>query len=260
MPEGPEVRTIADELHTKFVGSTLFTVDIAPKAHVIGDIHLPAKVNSIYTYGKRLIIDVGDLMIASLVIEGRFFYVPSTHTIVSFHFDNGSLYFDDFQNRSNIKVIPATERTSFFAFYGPDVLQASLTNPIDLESWLSIFSKRKIARWAICKALITQEVVAGIGNYLMSEILYLAGVHPNRVLNTITRDEHDAIRLAAHKVIAEAYAAGGHTLATYITPSGQIGKYRPRVYGRTTDPYGHAVICQKTKHGRKSHWVAELQK
>lgn len=32
-----------------------------------------------------------------------------------------------------------------------------------------------------------------------------------------------------------------------------------KIYGKETDPFGHIVLHSKTKNGRTTHWVKEVQ-
>ncbi len=104
-----------------------------------------------------------------------------------------------------------------------------------------------------------QSIIAGIGNYLMAEILYYSGVHPKRIGNTITADELEQIRISSHKIVKLSYDHGGFTLKDFISPSGAKGLYPAGVYGRKTDEYGYNVIKEKLTNGRSIHYVVEFQ-
>ena len=56
------------------------------------------------------------------------------------------------------------------------LLQASINpdNWISFDNWLSIFTHKKLLKKPICIVLMNQELIAGIGNYNKSEILYLS--------------------------------------------------------------------------------------
>jgi endonuclease-8 len=57
---------------------------------------------------------------------------------------------------------------------GPDVLDRATTVALVRERYLS----RPFARRAVATLLLDQRFLAGPGNYLRSEILHVAGVHP----------------------------------------------------------------------------------
>lgn len=94
---------------------------------------------------------------------------------------------------------------------------------------------------------------------MLSEILYYAGILPERKINTITLQEWETLRVVAHKIILLSYSHGGFTIKDFISPDGQLGTYPAAVYGKKLDPYGNPVISMKTSNGRTSHWVAAIQ-
>ena len=90
--------------------------------------------------------------------------------------------------------------------------------------------------------LLDQEMVAGIGNLLADEILWLAKIHPARPVRELTRAEVDRLYRATQRAIGAALRDGGvHTLS--IIPFRKVDAVCPRcgspmqrgvVGGRTT--------------------------
>ena len=89
---------------------------------------------------------------------------------------------------------------------------------------------------AVKVALLDQRAVAGIGNLYASEILHLAGVHPARRCDKITRAQWQAIADATHAVLETAIRYEGSTLGdgTYRNALNQAGGYQNhhRVYDK----------------------------
>lgn len=56
-----------------------------------------------------------------------------------------------------------------------------------------VWERIRNSRSAIGTLLLNQSVVAGIGNIYRAEILYLLGIHPNRLGNEISEDEFNEI-------------------------------------------------------------------
>jgi len=127
------------------------------------------------------------------------------------------------------------------------------------EEWKKIF-KPKLLRRKMCDILIDQSIIAGIGQYLMVEILYYSGIHPKRIGNTITNDELELIRINTQKVIKLSYQHNGFTLKDFLSPSKKPGLYPAAVYGKKICPQGYKVVKEKLTNGRSIHFVAELQK
>ena len=89
-------------------------------------------------------------------------------------------------------------------------------------------------------ALLDQRAVAGIGNLYASEILHVAGIHPQRRCAAMTARQWRSLAAATHQVMEEAIRYEGSTLGdgTYRNVLNQQGKYQHqhRVYKRTDQP------------------------
>lgn len=114
---------------------------------------------------------------------------------------------------------------------GPDALE------ITLNEWKRAFED---TRRSVKVVLLDQSVVAGIGNLYASEILFVAGVLPDRPANTLSIREISRIAKATQDVLKTAVECEGSTLgdATYRNALNQIGSYQNqhRVYQKTGEP------------------------
>src|SRR3954471_21903644 len=116
---------------------------------------------------------------------------------------------------------------------GPD---AGLATPAQFRAALARGTAPVKAR------LLDQEAIAGIGNLLADQILWLAKVHPARPVGDLTRTDLDRLQRATRKSIGAAVRDGGvHTLS--VVPFRRAGEVCPRcgtpmqrgvVGGRTT--------------------------
>lgn len=225
-------------------------------------------------HGKKVIIELesNHLIIASLGMEGRFQYEEGNHSNIRFNISNNitisnkneddfCLYFDDTRYFGKIDIIESIKEENYFSNIGPCLLKHALTEDtwISSEEWRNLY-RPKLLKRKICDILLDQTIVAGIGNYLMAEILYYSGIHPKRIGNTITDEELEQIRISSHKVVKLSYDYGGFTLKSYLSPSKNPGLYPPAVYGKKIDSYGYKVIREKLTNGRSIHYVAEFQK
>ena len=95
------------------------------------------------------------------------------------------------------------------------------------------------SRRAIKVALLDQRSLAGIGNLYASEILHVAGVHPERPCARLAADEWRRVHAAMRRVLKRAIAMEGSTLSdgTYRTALNNAGSYQNchRVYDRRGD-------------------------
>ena len=126
--------------------------------------------------------------------------------------------------------------------------------------WCERLTSSKVARRPICVQLLThQKEFAGIGNYLKCEILYRARVSPFRTLGSLSPEEVESIYRHALIEIVESYRKGGLSFKSYRTVSGQKGVYVPQVYKRSITVDGEPVVHTRTKDGRNTYWVPALQ-
>lgn len=282
MPEGPEVRTVSDKLRPILTGKIIMTAYKGERGKSVGfeNLTFPSTITGVRTYGKKILIDIvtnnnlSYVIVVSLGMTGRLQYNLGDHTHIYFNISESeisgpfrilrpafTLYYDDYRYMGSVDIIPTANMPMYLGNIGPDVLAAALDENtwIPSTTWLAIFTQKKIQKWAICKAFLEQSLVAGIGNYLLSEILYYAGILPERKINTITLQEWETLRVVAHKIILLSYSHGGFTIKDFISPDGQWGTYPAAVYGKKFDPYGNPVTSMKTSNGRTSHFVPAIQ-
>ena len=142
---------------------------------------------------------------------------------------------------------------------GPDLLNDK--DKISGEDYLNKMKNSKNGKKKIAVVLMDQSVFSGVGNYLKSEILYEAKVSPHAIINNIPDEKILEIFKITLDKITTSYKSGGASVRDYSDIRGQEGKYSFTfaVYKKKTDPLGNKVKMEKTKDGRTSHWVPELQ-
>jgi len=278
MPEGPEVRVVCDSLRPYLVGRIITNLYKGDRAKTRGfeNLKCPTSILGVRSHGKKILIDIdtGHIIIVSLGMAGRLQYTAGNHSHIRFDLSdyeiNGpfkimkpvfSLYFDDSRYMGGIDIIPNTGIPLYFKDIGPDLLQLALDEKtwIPLETWIKIFTQKRLMKRMICDVLMDQSLVAAIGNYLRCEILYYSALHPERLVESLTQEEWDRLRISAHKIVLLSYSYGGLTIKSYISPNGEPGRYPVAVYGKKYDPYGNEVIMTKTKD-RNIYWVPAIQK
>lgn len=261
MPEGPEVAHTA-RLLAGYIGAVIIDLAIANEYNEITGL-LPRQVTilDIWTYGKKIVFHMsnGEWMAVSLGMTGYFAYTPRDKDPwrVAWLTDRGPLYFGDVRKLGGFEVVSDIEYYLFVdKGLGPDLLRAAMGPPeqwICLDQWIHIFGGT--AR--VCAVLTDQKRLAGVGNYLKSEILYFAGINPFRLVCSLSIEELDRLRYWAHIIIRKSYEHNGLTIATHISPDGSRGVYPCAVYHKHYDPHGYQV---KSSGGNpNTFWVDELQ-
>lgn len=291
MPEGPEIRVTTDQLAPELVGRRLVNMVSHPGARLKGlPMNWPGQylVTRVFCHGKKLfwVLDqpseengqpVGQLVFMfSLLMTGRFQWTEGQYARLAFHFSGPEatgpeagtealtvLYYQDFRTIGSLDIFPLSELDQRLKNLGPDLLQQALTTWIPSHEWTKLFNTKtgKVGTRTICQVLLDQSKVAGIGNYLKSDILYRCRIHPHRRVADLTSQEWEMLRVVSHQTILESYHHGGLTIEFYLPPNGQRGMYPTMVYDKAGqfDENGYVIQYMKTKDGRGSYWVPELQ-
>ncbi len=220
---------------------------------------LPAKIMNVECKGKFIYItfDNDYSMWNTLGMAGSWSPVPAKHSRIKLNFKDGAAYFNDIRNFGTIRVtsnpVDLTEKLSEL---GPDMLSESVTDAVFKER---IFKKSKKT---IAEAIMNQKIIAGVGNYLKSESLYLAQISPHRAVSSLSESEISNLNKAIQATIRSSYISGGATIHTFLGFDGKAGEYTRRfaVYNQKYDPAGNRVVRETTKDRRTSFWVPEIQK
>ncbi len=110
----------------------------------------------------------------------------------------------------------------------------------------------------IADVLLSQRVVAGIGNVFKSEILFLAGVHPFAPTSAIADAALDDMLSIARTVMRASVRLGARTTRSSLDPRGRLW-----VYGRGGRPCrrcGAAIQARKTgEDARITYWCPNCQ-
>ncbi|MEA5452026.1 endonuclease VIII [Leptolyngbya sp. CCNP1308] len=235
MPEGPEIRRAADKLHRAIAGNIAADVFFAfDHLKPYEDELVGRTVTAVKPYGKAMVtyFDNGLGVYSHNQLYGIWVIckpnaVPASRRQLRFAVHTPSrwalLY-----SASDIEVLPADAVPAhpYIAKLGPDTLDTALTPEDVTERTLSApFRRRQFAT-----LLLDQGFLGGIGNYLRTEILYVAGVHPSQRPVDCTPEQIAAFAAAALDLPQQSYRHGGITndlaLATHLKQTG----YRRRDY------------------------------
>ncbi|BCB02620.1 endonuclease VIII [Bacillus sp. KH172YL63] len=216
MPEGPEIRRAADAVECALKNRTVEDAYFAlPHLEDYEDLFKGSVVSRVDTKGKAMLIrfDNGYTIYSHNQLYGKWmirntYNYPKTNRQLRLALHNEKksalLY-----SASDIEVLRNEEvpEHPFIAKVGPDLLSEDVTVDDLLER---IQDKRfRNRKWAIL--LLDQGFVAGIGNYLRSEILYVAGIHPSLRPADCTEDQHLKAAQGIIDLVRRSYETGGIT-------------------------------------------------
>lgn len=245
MPEGPEIRRAADRIGKALVGKivedgqwpfrTLTNAD---------DLILGHEVLSVTSRAKAMLIrfSSGWSMYSHNQLYGRW----TVHLKSTDPRSNRSLRAEFLTDKhavrlwsaTDIVLLPTPEENGhpFLARLGPDVLDEEVDRFMLAEHLCS----KPIYRKKGATLMLDQRCFAGLGNYLRSEILHAAGVHPDDRPCDLDDEtvEHWASCIKA--ITVRAYQTGGITVADALA---EAGKAR----GEPRRTWRHAVFCRNDR-------------
>ena len=111
--------------------------------------------------------------------ENEVKYTNLSTNLIEIVTDNGSLYYCDILSYGTFKCVEEEEKNKILQNIGPDIMDATTT--LDLQ-----MNKKTNAEKAIGNVIVNQKIIAGIGNYLRSDILWLSKINPFRKVKDIS--------------------------------------------------------------------------
>lgn len=216
MPEGPEIRRVADRLGRQLVDKPLESVWFAfPALKGEGADLEGRRVMAVESWGKALLTYFDDdrVMYSHNQLYGvwklhRAGQPPSTRRSLRVRLQAGghaaSLY-----SASDVSLWPSDQigQHPFLSRLGPDLLSHGVSAD-DIEERLTAPRFRQRALGGL---LLDQGFYAGIGNYLRSEMLFFAGLAPQLRPMDLGPTQRSRLASVMRHVIQQAYREAGVT-------------------------------------------------
>lgn len=267
MPELPEVEVIRLGLSPTLTGRTVTEIFYSHKP-----LRLPVKLDlmrrliidhrivEINRRAKYLLVHFSNraVLIIHLGMTGNLGLVPKTnekkrHDHLCWQLDNGlELRLNDTRRFGSVQVVSpeAAERIEddFFHTCGVEPLDQRCNG----ELLMNLATRRKKP---IKTFLMDSQIIVGIGNIYANEILFHAGVNPNRPVNSLTKKQWDTVATQIKATLEHAISCGGSTIRDYINGNGEPGYFQMNftVYGKVDDP---CEVCstpiEKSKIGGRA--------
>lgn len=272
MPELPEVESVRRSLEPLVVGKTIERVEISYAPLVVTGAEslrqqlTGQRVLALRRRGKYLIFELTDgLLISHLRMEGKYLLFSKGETFdkhchAFFHLSDGQiLVYHDVRKFGTMEYLAKAEQDSYFASkkLGPE--------PTEQDFILTDFvlalakSKKKIK-----PHLLDQTLVAGLGNIYVDEVLWAAGIFPERLSASLTGAEVERLHREIIRILQLGIDKGGSSIRTYKNALGMAGSMQDylQVYGKEGQP---CPLCgsliEKIKvQGRGTHFCPQCQK
>jgi len=277
MPELPEVETIRRALAPSVEGRRIVSAELKLPRLLLGfppgDFASKLKgqrIRAVVRRGKYLILELDkDSLVIHLGMTGQLTYAAADapvdarfrktvtglqkpygahpvdkHTHLILHLDKGGrVMFRDPRTFGKILLLPGKdwEHHPRLGKLGPEPLTIK---PAAHAKDVPTGSTRSVKA-----LLLDQEFLAGVGNIYADEALFLSGIHPKRLVKSLTEPEKIKMLEAVKVVLKKGIKYQGTTFSDYRKPDGSSGANFERlmVYGRGGRPCRNCgTILHKT--------------
>lgn len=182
----------------------------------------------------------------------------ATHLRARWDLDDGrTLFFDDVRRFGRIAVVARGDYRSLPTLdaLGPEPFDEEF-NPEQLRSAINSSNR------AVKTQLLSQRVVAGVGNIYADEALWRAGVRPSA--RRLTRAAAVQLHAAIRDVLEAGVKNGGTTLRDYRDATGGAGtnQFHLECYGRSGEPCRRCgdILRRSVIDARTTAWCATCQR
>lgn len=270
MPELPEVATVIKSLRPLVLGKTIKEVIVRyPK--VIKNVAVETfqatlrgtTFRAIAQHGKYIIFTLDDYyLISHLRMEGKYFLKApgqlEKHDLVEFVLTDGTaLHYCDMRRFGTMHLFPLTADIYQLAplkRIGPDPFSPAMSG-----AYLYEIGKHRAL--AIKSLLLDQQVMAGLGNIYVNEVLFYARIFPAQPARSLTRADYERIYEISKTVLSRAIALGGTTIDSFQAANEASGRFQAElaVHGQKQCPACGGVIDKIKVGGRGTYYCPHCQ-
>lgn len=272
MPEGPEIKQAADKIKAAVTHSPVEEIFFAfehlkpyesqLKNHRITTVDTKGKAMLI-RFDNQLTIYSHNQLYGKWMVRKAYNYPKTNRQLrlaIHNHQNSALLY-----SASDIEVLDRDELAlhPFLNRLGPDILDQTLT----VEQIINRLQDKKFYKKRFATLFLDQSFLAGNGNYLRSEVLFVAKIHP--ILRPIDCNQKQLQQLAeaALAVPRQSYQTKGITnnqeIVAQLKAKGyKRQEYRHWVFGRETKPcyICSTPIIKEITGGRRYYYCPQCQK
>ena len=247
MPEGPEIYRVAQKLSKAISGKKIVSIEFGlERLKGWEEVLINSHITSVKSQAKAMLIstDSGYTIYSHNQLYGRWDIRRSTtaekktnrslRILIETDSHTARLY-----SASDIEVLDAVDLAShpFLSKLGPDLLDKDVSDAQLIEH----ISSGRFDRRALKHLLLDQSFLSGIGNYLRSEILFEANLHPDTRLGKLSQAKKSELALISRKITERALAQNGITIDYEIAENLKLEgltkrQYRHWVFTRDGNP------------------------
>jgi len=256
MPELPEVETIVHGLNSCLAGRRIKELiflsphlkNKQPPSALRPEAYRALKIDKIWRRGKMIVFSFQDRrgLLIHLRMTGQLYLAEPnqpldrhTHARMTFLKLRRELRFRDIRKFGFLCCLEMGEiEKRLKAELGPEPLDIELREFLER---LKQHGKKRLKGW-----LLDQKIIAGIGNIYSDEILFRAGLLPERKAGSLSLAEAKKFWRAMRSILKRAIELKGSSISDYVDSTGQRGEFQKqhRVYGRKGE------LCFRCRRGR----------
>jgi len=147
--------------------------------------------------------------------------------------------------------------SKWFQVLGPEPLLADFSADY-------LYQMCRHRKTAIKTLIMNASIVVGVGNIYASESLFLAGIHPKRSADNISKRRIESLVSAIKITLQSAIEAGGSSISDFVKVDGKPGYFAHHfhVYGRAGEGCTDCgcKIQRITQAGRSSFYCSRCQR
>lgn len=270
MPELPEVETVCRGLRPYLEGSVVESVILNrsdlryPFPRNFKKLLHKIRIKTVERKAKYILIHLENeyTLIIHLGMSGRLLINPTTvsiHDHVHFILKEGNMIYKDPRRFGFMDLVPTATigGHKFLKTLGIDPLSNALTS-----TYLEAHFKTKGG--PIKNILLSQNIIAGLGNIYANEALFASGIHPEKNCNELKNNELEKLCTAIKTVLKKAILSGGSTLNDHRQVDGTLGYFQHefKVYGKENVPCIRCAnpIKRMVQSGRSTFYCPFCQK
>ena len=265
MPELPEVKVMATIANKYFSNTMIENIDIlyskykrkAPDNYKEFMERLPIKIKKINSKGKFIWFELENEWSIWIIPSMTGYLQPNEgkFTKIIFYTTNDNIYFSDMRNFGQIFFCKSKDKLNKkLKELGGDVL----LEDIQTQYLINKLKKLKQTQY-IGDILLNQKILAGVGNYIRADALYLSKISPFRQIKDLTEKELEMLLYNIKKIINKSYKCQLNYALNKYNYKEQTECYDFYVYSKKITDKGEKVHNKKMKNERTIWWVPDIQ-
>ncbi|MEF8793920.1 DNA-formamidopyrimidine glycosylase family protein [Thiohalorhabdus sp.] len=262
MPELPEIEISRQRLDPKILGRPVREMAILDEGILDGtdpDTLRQGLAGAVFTgiarFGHFLLLEVDESAVLLLSLspsaaieQVRPHEEPPRGTRLGMRFsDSGGLAVVDPRNQSWLAFISDESTVPDLGTFGPDALNGRL---VPEQWWQALHARRA----QIKGLLLEPDLIAGVGPGIADEILFQAGIRPDRKASDLAREEAERLRVAASATVDKAVRCQARPEQL---PNGYLS--RALAEGSEACPKCGEALEKRKIQGRTTHFCSSCQ-